>query len=98
MWQREQKASRIEPGRDMVYFAVPISNSDAHSPGLAKGLWLARGVPSGGSGVSHSPLAEVARAEYRKAPRQVGSRHAFDIMEPFHSSKILLWQFLHCPG
>src|SRR5581483_2926643 len=98
MWQREQKKSRSEPGRDTVYFSVPRLNVDEHSSLLAKGLCVALGVPSGGLGVSHSPLAEVARASARKAARQTGSRHAFDIIDPFHSSKIFWWQVLHCAG
>src|SRR5919197_4331947 len=98
MWQREQKLSTSEPGRDTVYISVPISNCEAHWPSLAKGLRLALGVPSGGGGVSHSPLAEISRASRRKAARQRGSRHALDIIEPFHSSKIFLWQVWHCPG
>src|SRR6266700_2079995 len=98
MWQREQKKSSKDPGRDTLYFSVPRSKVDEHSPLLAKGLWTALGVPSGGSGVSHSPLAEVARASPRKAARQAGSRHELDIMEPFHSSKIFWWQVWHCPG
>src|ERR1044071_7642071 len=98
MWQREQKKSSNDPGRDNLYFSVPISKVEEHSSLLAKGLCLAFAVPSGGSGVSHSPLAEVARASARNAARQTGSRHAFDIIEPFHSSKIFLWQVWHCPG
>ena len=88
MWQREQKKSSSDPGRDTVYFSVPKSKVEAHSPFLANGLCIALGEPSGGSGVSHSPLAEVARDSSRKAARQAGSRQEFDIMEPFHSSKI----------
>src|SRR5579864_4459521 len=97
MWQREQKKSRSEPGRERVYFCVPRSKVELQSL-LANGFWAAFGVPSGGSGVSHSPLAEVARDNSRKAARHAGSRHELDIMEPFHSSKIFLWQVWHCPG
>src|SRR5215472_11292271 len=97
MWQREQKKSNNDPGRDTLYFSVPMSNVEEHSPLFAKGLWLALGVPSGGSGVSHSPLAEVARESRRNAARQAGSRQELDIMEPFHSSKIFSWQVSHCP-
>ena len=39
-------------------------------------------VPSGGASVSQLPWAEVSRAERRNAPRQTGSRQAFDIIEP----------------
>ena len=67
-------------------------------PGCAKGLCAALGVPSGGAGVSHSPLVETVRASSRKAARQTGSRHEFDIIDPFHSSKIFWWQLWHCPG
>src|SRR5882672_1900216 len=98
MWQREQKKSSNDPGRDTLYFSVPRSKVEEHSPLLANGLCTALAVPSGGSGVSHSPLAEVARAKARKAARHAGSRHALDIMEPFHSSKIFWWQVWHCPG
>jgi hypothetical protein len=63
MWHREQKKSSNDPERDNLYFSVPISKVEEHSPLLANGLWLAFAVPSGGSGVSHSPLAEVARAK-----------------------------------
>src|SRR5579864_3242701 len=98
MWQREQKASSSEPGRERVYFRVPRSKVELHSPWLAKGLWVAFSVPSGGCGVSHSPLAEVTRESSRNAARHAGSRHELDIMEPFHSSKIFWWQVLHCPG
>src|SRR5215510_60170 len=98
MWQREQNASSSEPGRDSVTCSVPMSNSEAHSPSLAKGLWCDLAVPSGGAGVSHSQLVDAVRARSRNAPRHNGSRHEFDIMEPFHSSKIFWWQVLHCPG
>src|SRR3954451_22315802 len=98
MWQREQKESRSDPGRETVYLPVPISKVEEHSPLLAKGLCAALAVPSGGSGVSHSPCAEVERESARKAARHTGSRHEFDIMEPFHSSKIFWWQVWHWPG
>src|SRR5260221_12739475 len=98
MWQREQKKSSKDPGRDTLYFSVPRSKVEEHSPLLAKGLCTALAVPSGVSGVSHSPLAEVARAKARKAARQAWSRHALDIIEPLHSSKIIWWQVRHSPG
>src|SRR5438093_11361544 len=98
MWHLEQKKSSSEPGRESVYLCVPRSNVELHSLLFAKGLCMALGVLSGGSGVSHSPWAEVARARSRKAARHAGSRHALDIIEPFHSSKILRWQVWHCPG
>ena len=79
MWQREQKASSSEPGRETVYLPVPMSNVEAHSPLLAKGLCAALAVPSGGSGVSHSPCAEVALRKRKKggAPDRIapGVRH-----------------------
>src|SRR5262245_49403922 len=75
-----------------------MSKSDAHVPGLAKGLCSALGVPSGGAGTSQLPLVETSRARSRKAARQTGSRHEFDIIDPFHSSKIFWWQLWHCPG
>jgi hypothetical protein len=81
-----------------VTFAVPMSNDDAHWPASANGLCAAFGVPSGGAGVSHSPFVDTARASSRKAARQTGSRHEFDIIDPFHSSKILRWQLAHWPG
>src|SRR5262249_32928903 len=98
MWQREQNASSSDPGRDTVNLPSPMSKDDAHCPGSANGLWLERAVPSGGDGVSHSPLVDTARASKRKAARQTGARHEFDIIEPFHSSKIRRWQFAHWPG
>src|ERR1041384_3649151 len=98
MWQREQNASSSEPGRDSVTFSVPMSNSEAHSPFLANGLWCAFSVPSGGDGGAHWPWVDRARASSRYAPRHTGSRHEFDIMEPFHSSKIFWWQVWHWPG
>src|SRR2546421_11308969 len=98
MWQREQKASSNEPGRETLYFSVPMSNVEEHSPLFANGLWTAFSVPSGGSGVSHSPWAETALESAKKAARHIGSRQEFDIMEPFHSSKIFSWQVWHLPG
>src|SRR6185295_5998431 len=98
MWQRAQKPSRSDPGRDVVCRPSPTSKVDAHSEPRAKGLWRAFGVPSGGAGASHSPLVEVARAASRKAPRQTGSRQALAIMEPFHSSKMRRWHDWHWPG
>src|SRR3954467_1076782 len=98
MWQREQKESSSDPGRETVYLPVPRSKVEAHSPACAKGLCVALGVPSGGSGVSHSPFAEVARARSKKADRQTGSRQEFDIIDPFHWSKIFWWQLRHCAG
>src|ERR1041384_4297838 len=98
MWQREQNASSSEPERDSVTCLVPMSNCEAHSPGLANGFFAERSVPSGGDGASQLPLVEVTRASSRNAPRPTGSRHEFDIMEPFHSSKIFWWQVWHCPG
>src|SRR5260370_4624040 len=98
MWQREQKKSRSKPWRKTVYFSVRRLNVEEHSHWFAKGLCAALRVQSGGSGVSHSPLSEVPRASARKAARQTGSRQAFDIIDPFHSSKIFWWQVLHCAG
>jgi hypothetical protein len=56
------------------------------------------GVPSGGFGVSQSPSVAVSREISRKAPRQPGSRHELDIIDPFHSSKIRVWQLSQAPG
>ncbi len=84
MWHREQKESSNDPGRETVYLRVPRSKVEAHSRRCAKGLCFALSVPSGGSGVSHSPWAEVARARSRKADRQTGSRQELDIIDPFH--------------
>src|SRR5882724_1822519 len=98
MWQREQNASSSEPGRDSLTWSVPMSNTDAHSPLTANGVWCDLAVPSGGVGVSQSPLVDSDRASRRNAPRHTGSRHEFDIMEPFHSSKIFWWQVAHWPG
>src|SRR5262245_53850346 len=92
MWQREQKPSSSDPGRDSVWLRVPRSNRVAHSPGSENGLWLDFSEPSGGDGVSHSPCVEVCRADRRNAARHAGSRQAFAIIEPFHSSKIRRWQ------
>src|SRR5689334_10960408 len=98
MWQREQKASSSEPGRETVKCDVPMLYSEAHSFALANGLWCAFGVPSGGCGTPQFPSVETPRESRKKAARQTGSRHEFDIMEPFHSSKIFWWQFWHWPG
>ena len=65
-----------------------MSNVELHSLLLANGLCRALRVPSGGSGTSQSPLVDVARARSRNAARHTGSRQEFDIMDPFHSSKI----------
>ena len=56
------------------------------------------GVPSGGAGTPQSPSVETARDSRKKAARQTGSRHEFDIIDPFHSSKMRWWQVWHCPG
>jgi len=45
-----------------------MSNTDAHSPCLANGLWCDLAVPSGGDGVSHSPLVETARGQEQECP------------------------------
>src|SRR5215831_16896489 len=98
MWQREQKASSSEPGRETVYLSLPMLNSDAQSLPLAKGLSADRGVPSGGCGMSQLPWVDTIFDSRKKAPRHTGSRHEFDIIDPFHSSKIFWWQFWHWPG
>src|SRR5262249_50257295 len=98
MWQRAQKPSRSEPGRDSVWRPEPRSKLELHCPSFANGLWRARSVASGGGGTPQSPFVEVSRAESRNAPRHTGSRQAFAIIEPFHSSKIRLWHDWHCPG
>ena len=91
MWHCAQKPSRSEPGCPSVSRPWPTSKL-AEQSSLAKGFKRARAVPSGGLGVSQLPAVEVWRATRRKAPRQPGSRQAFDIIEPFHSSKIRPWQ------
>src|SRR4029453_14762869 len=98
MWQRAQKLSIRGPGRDRAWREVPMSNSEEHAFSLANGLCRARAVPSGGAGTEQWPSVDVWRAESRKGGGQIGSRHALDIMEPFHSSKIRLWHDWHCPG
>src|SRR5215212_8413873 len=97
MWQREQKPSRSEPEPDIVWVVVPRLNVEVQSA-LANGLICAFGVPSGGLGVSQLPSVEVRRAMSRNAARQPGSRHEFDIIEPFHPFQIRLWQELQTPG
>src|SRR5437667_11772107 len=98
MWHLEQKKSSSEPGRESVYLCVPRSNVELHSLLFAKGLCMALRVLSGGSGVSHSPWAELARASCRNAARHAGSRHALDIIDPYHSSQMLRPQVSHCHG
>src|SRR3954466_9999914 len=97
MWHWAQKPSNRDPEREVRCWAVPMSKL-AEQSALAKGLSRARSVPSGGLGRSQLPAVEVCRATSRKAPRQPGSRHEFDIIEPFHSAKILPWQVEHLPG
>src|SRR3990172_12764962 len=53
---------------------------------------LALGVPSGGWGISQFPSVEVKRATSKNAPRHPGSRHAFDIIAPFHWFHRPVWQ------
>jgi hypothetical protein len=65
-----------------------MSKSEAHASRRANGLSRALLVPSGGLGVSQSPLVETLRARSKNAARHTGSRQAFDIIDPFHSSKI----------
>ena len=77
---------------------MPRSNALAQSCGSANGLWLARGVPSGGCGTSQSPDVDVSRADSRNAARHTGSRHALAIIEPFHSLNTRAWHVWHCAG
>src|SRR5580693_4166340 len=97
MWHCEQKPSSSEP-EWAVRCWPPATSKVAEQSRLAKGLRLAFGVPSGGLGVSQSPAVEVSRATSRKAPRQPGSRHELDIIEPFHSLKMRPWQVAHLAG
>src|SRR5574341_2461972 len=83
MWQREQKSSISEPDPLYTTLVVPLLNVLVQ-PAVVKGLITAFGVPSGGVGMSQSPSVEVRRATSKNAPRHPGSRHAFDIMAPFH--------------
>src|SRR6476661_9189262 len=97
MWHCEQKPSSSDPGREVVAWPAPVSKLEVQSP-AAKGLTRLRAVPSGGEGASQSPAVEVCRAASRKAARHPGSRQELDIIEPFHSAKILAWQVAHRPG
>jgi len=98
MWQREQKPSISEPRCASSKLRSPRSKSLAHAPARENGFSAAFAVRSGGDGRSHSPSVDVCRADSRNALRHTGSRHAFDIWEPFHSSKIFWWQVWHWPG
>src|SRR5947209_11888127 len=104
MWHWEQKPSSSEPGRAVAArpkrpesAPPPVSKCEVQSS-AAKGLRWLRRVPSGGEGASQSPAVEVWRAARRKAARHPGSRQALDIIEPFHSAKILAWQVEQRPG
>src|SRR4051794_981446 len=98
MWQREQNPSSSEPEPCVVYFVPsPRSKVDVQSS-LANGLIFDASVPSGGGGMSQWPSVDTRRAIKKNAPRHTGSRHEFDIIEPFHSSKICLWQVAQTPG
>src|SRR5450432_4300503 len=96
MWQREQKPSSREP-EPLVVCGEPMSKVDVQSL-FANGLRCDFLVPSGGSGVSQSPSVAVSRAIKKNAARQPGSRQALDIIEPFHSAKIWVWQVPHVCG
>src|SRR6185312_7444906 len=103
MWHWAQKPSSSEPGRAVVEpperaeRPPPVSKCEVQSP-PAKGFTWLRSVPSGGEGASQSPAVEVCRAARRKAARHPGSRQELDIIEPFHSAKILAWQVEQRPG
>src|SRR5262245_36538391 len=93
MWQREQKPSRSEPEPVVVCLVPPRSNVELQLS-FANGFKLERLVPSGGAGMSQLPSVDVSRAIKRNAARQAGSRQAFAIIDPFHSSKMRVW---HAP-
>src|SRR5512134_4148268 len=97
MWQRAQKSSSSEPEPEVVCRLVARLEVDVQ-PASAKGLICDFAVPSGGLGTSQLPSVAVRRAISRKAPRQPGSRQELDIIEPFHSAKMRLWQLSHTPG
>src|SRR3990172_12978509 len=59
---------------------------------------LARAVPSGGLGISQFPSVEVRRATSKNAPRHPGSRHAFDIIAPFHWFQSPVWHPSQLPA
>jgi hypothetical protein len=88
MWQREQKLSSSEPAPWVVKDEAPRSNFDVQFA-FANGLIRDRSVPSGGAGTPHVPSVAVNRESRKNAARHAGSRHEFDIIEPFHSAKIL---------
>src|SRR3954454_11105022 len=95
MWHLEQNPSTSDPERDVEKLPAPRSNRVSQPAASANGLWLARTVPSGGAGTSQLPCVEICRADNRNAARHAGSRHAFAIIDPFHSSKMRLWQPWH---
>src|SRR5512134_892650 len=97
MWQREQKLSSNDPEPDIVWVVVPMLKVVVQLA-LANGFSNERGVASGGFGVSQLPSVAVKREMSKKAPRQPGSRHELDIIDPFHSPQILVWQELQTPG
>jgi hypothetical protein len=66
--------------------------------GVARPVGVAAVAPSGGLGTSQLPSVAVRREMRRKAPRQPGSRQELDIIEPFHSSKMRVWQLSQTPG
>src|SRR5262245_60079212 len=98
MWQREQKPSTSEPGRDSSSFAPPLLKVDTHSVAWANGFRLALLVLSGGEGAAQLPSVDDCRAASRNALRQTGSLQALAIIEPLHSSKMRRWHDGHCPG
>src|SRR5262245_18574012 len=97
MWHREQKESSSDPGPCVVKDEPPRSKVEVQFA-FAKGLSFDRSVPSGGAGMPHVPSVAVNRVSRKKAARQAGSRHEFDIIEPFHSAKIRWWHWAHTRG
>src|SRR3954462_10642143 len=104
MWHCAQKPSSSEPGRAVVESPErparappPVSKREVQSLPANGFTWL-RSVPSGGEGASQSPAVEVCLAARRKAARHPGSRQELDIIEPFHSAKILAWHVEQRPG
>jgi hypothetical protein len=97
MWHREQKPSKSDPEPLVVTEALPRLNVDVQSS-FAKGFSRALFVPSGGAGTSQLPSVAVSRARRKNAALQAGSRHEFDIIDPFHSLKMRWWHWPQTRG